>query len=65
MYKKCRAKHEEQTKITDQLLQPMHDKISEIEELIRLKKSKINNIKSQIVRNDFMIQNLLSGVVGQ
>ena len=54
------GKLEEQQKITEQTIQPLQDvQLAQLEERIREEKSKIQNIRSQIIRNDTIIQNLL------
>lgn len=54
------SKLEEQQKITEQTIQPLQDvQLAQLEERIREEKAKIQNIRSQIIRNDTVIQNLL------
>uniref|UniRef100_A0A7S3JDP4 TRAF3-interacting protein 1 n=1 Tax=Euplotes harpa TaxID=151035 RepID=A0A7S3JDP4_9SPIT len=59
-YITSQAKLEEQQRITEQTLQPLQDvTLAQLEERIREEKSKIQNLRSQIIRNDSTIQNLL------
>jgi TRAF3-interacting protein 1 len=59
-YIESQSKLEEQQKITEQTIQPLQDvQLAQLEERIREEKSKIQNIRSQIIRNDTVIQNLL------
>ncbi len=59
----CQSKLEEQVRITEELIQPLHDQDAELEEKIREQHAKINSIKSQIMRNDITIGNLLQSVI--
>lgn len=59
----CQSKLEEQQRITEEVVQPLHDQLADIEEKIREQQSKINAIKSQIMHNDISIQNLLYSVI--
>jgi peptidoglycan hydrolase CwlO-like protein len=54
---------EEQQKITEELLQPLQDSLAELEEKIKEQTGKVNSIKSQILRNDNTISNLLYSVI--
>jgi len=63
-YAESQAKLEEQQRITEQTIQPLQDvELAQLEEKIREEKSKIQNIRSQIIRNDNTIQNLLQSVI--
>jgi len=59
----CQSKLEEQQRITEEVVQPLHDQLADIEEKIREQQAKINAIKSQIMHNDISIQNLLYSVI--
>lgn len=54
---------EEQQRITEECLQPLHDQLAELEEKIKDQQSKVNSTKSQIMRNDITISNLLYSVI--
>lgn len=63
-YAESQSKLEEQQRITEQTIQPLQDvELAQLEEKIREEKSKIQNIRSQIIRNDNTIQNLLQSVI--
>lgn len=63
-FAESQAKLEEQQRITEQTIQPLQDvTLAQLEERIREEKSKIQNIRSQIIRNDNTIQNLLQSVI--
>lgn len=54
----------EAQRIAEQTTQPLQDvTLAQLEERIREEKSKIQNIRSQIIRNDNTIQNLLQSVI--
>ena len=59
----CQSKLEEQQRITEEVVQPLHDSLADIEEKIREQQAKINATKSQIMHNDISIQNLLYSVI--
>ena len=48
---------------TEESLQPLQDKLAEIEEQIKEKRAKIQNAKSQSIQNQTTIKNLLYSVV--
>lgn len=50
-------------RVTEDTIQPLQDKLVEIEEQIREQTTKVNNVKSQIMNNDVVIQNLLHSVI--
>jgi len=55
---------DQQRRMTEQTIQPLQDvTLAQLEERIREEKSKIQNIRSQIIRNDNTIQNLLQSVI--
>lgn len=63
-YAESQTKLEEQQRITEQTIQPLQDvTLAQLEERIREEKSKIQSIRSQIIRNDNVIQNLLQSVI--
>jgi TRAF3-interacting protein 1 len=63
-YAESQSKLVEQQRITEQTIQPLQDvTLAQLEERIREEKSKIQNIRSQIIRNDNTIQNLLQSVI--
>lgn len=63
-YAESIRKLEEQQRVTEQTIQPLQDvTLAQLEERIREEKSKIQNIRSQIIRNDNTIQNLLQSVI--
>ena len=50
-------------KVTEDTLVPLYDKLAEIDEQIKDQKSKIQNAKSQIIKNQSTINALLYSVV--
>jgi len=63
-YAESQIKLAEQQRITEQTIQPLQDvTLAQLEERIREEKSKIQNIRSQIIRNDNTVQNLLQSVI--
>jgi len=61
--KTSQSKLEELMKVTEDTIQPLQDKLVEIEEQIREQTTKVNNVKSQMMSNDVIIQNLLHSVI--
>ena len=59
----CTQALEEQQKITEELIQPLQDQLAELEEKIKEQQGKVNSIKSQILRNDITVSNLLYSVI--
>ena len=59
----CQTQLAEQQKITEQVIQPLQDQLAELEERIREQEAKVNSTKSQIMRNDITVQNLLHSVI--
>jgi len=45
------------------VIQPLQDQLAELEEKIKEQTSKVNSTKSQIMRNDITVQNLLYSVI--
>ena len=63
-YAESQTKLEEQQRVTEQTIQPLQDvELVQLEERIREEKAKIQNIRSQIIRNDNTIENLLQSVI--
>ncbi|CAG9336195.1 unnamed protein product [Blepharisma stoltei] len=62
-YIQANAKMEEQKRITEDQLQPLYDKLAEVEESIKEKQLKINHTKAQILKNENLIRTLLQDVV--
>lgn len=63
-YAESQIKLEEQQRITEQTIQPLQDvQLAQLEDQIREERSKIQNIRSQIIRNDNTITNLLQSVI--
>jgi predicted nucleic acid-binding Zn-ribbon protein len=50
-------------KITEDALVPLYDKLAEIDEQIKDQKGKIQNMKTQIIKNQSQIKSLLYSVV--
>ncbi len=50
-------------KITEDALVPLYDKLAEIDEQIKDQKGKIQNMKTQIIKNQSTIKSLLYSVV--
>ena len=50
-------------RITEEALVPLYDKLAEIDEQIKDQKSKIQNVKAQIIKNQSTINALLYSVV--
>jgi len=59
----CLTSLTEQQKITEDVIQPLQDQLADLEERIKEQSSKVNSIKSTIIRNDLTIQNLLMSVI--
>ena len=62
-YNASKAKTANEAKLTEEALMPIYDKIHEIEEQILDQKSKAQTLKSQILKNDSTIRDLLMSVV--
>lgn len=50
-------------KLSEDALVPLYDKLAEIEEQIKDQKGKIQNMKTQIIKNQSTIKSLLYSVV--
>jgi predicted nucleic acid-binding Zn-ribbon protein len=50
-------------KTTEDALVPLYDKLAEIDEQMKDQKGKIQNMKSQIIKNQSQIKSLLYSVV--
>jgi len=59
----CTQALDEQRKITDELIHPLQDTLAELEERIKEQQGKVTSIRSQILRNDITISNLLYSVI--
>jgi len=55
--------YQQQLKMTDELLQPLHQKVAELDDKIAEQRTKIRNSRSRISKNDLKIQGLLESVV--
>lgn len=63
-YADSQTKLEEAQRVTEQTIQPLQDvTLTQLEERIREEKAKIQALRSQIIRNDNTIQNLLQSVI--
>jgi hypothetical protein len=54
---------EEESRLTEQSLQPMYQKLNELDQQIKDIVIKINGVKSAVVRNDIGISKMLTMVV--
>ncbi len=61
----AKTQWEEELKKTDDTLQPLQDKMAEIDGQIQEQKEKIHNIRSQIFKNEGIIQGLLTSVISK
>lgn len=61
----AKTQWEEELKKTDDTLQPLQDKLAEIDGQIMEQKEKIHNIRSQIFKNEGIIQGLLTTVISK
>jgi len=61
--KSLKDKYDEEIKKSDELLLPLNTELLEIEECIRDEIVKINSIKYRIIKNEQIIQNLISNVI--
>lgn len=59
----AKSQLEEEYRKTDDILQPLHDKLAEIEGQIQEQVEKIHNTKSRIFKNDGIIQGLLHSII--
>jgi len=62
-YLQSKEKYQIELKSTEEALQPMMDKLADIEEQVKDKKAKIQSVKSSIILNNNRIQDLLFSVV--
>ncbi|CAK62839.1 unnamed protein product (macronuclear) [Paramecium tetraurelia] len=65
IYNVSKQKMVDMNRATEEAQQPLFDKIAEVEEVIKEKKSKIQNIKAQIIKNKLQIDQLLKAVLVQ
>lgn len=59
----CTHDLDDQKKLTDEIIQPLQHSLAELEEKIREQQSKVTSIRSQILRNDITVSNLLYSVI--
>lgn len=59
----CMVQLQDQQKITEDVIQPLQDQLADLEERIKEQQAKVNSVKSQIIRNDITVQNLLFSVI--
>jgi len=59
----CTQALDEQRRITEELIHPLQDTLAELEERIKEQQGKVTSIRSQILRNDITISNLLYSVI--
>merc|ERR1719214_149850 len=62
-YREASEQYQNELKMTDELLQPLYQKIAELDDRIAEQKTKIRNSRSRISKNDLKIQGLLESVV--
>lgn len=62
-YLASKGKYQIELKNTEEALQPLQNKYAEIDEQIKERKLRIQNVKAQILQNEQRIQNLLYSVV--
>jgi len=62
-YREASEQYQQQLKMTDELLQPLYQKVAELDDKIAEQRSKIRNSRSRISKNDLKIQGLLESVV--
>jgi len=62
-YNDSKTKMQSELKITEDALVPLYDKLAEIDEQMKDQKGKIQNMKTQIIKNQSTIKSLLYSVV--
>lgn len=62
-YRDATDQYQSELKMTEELLQPLYQKIAELDDRIIEQKTKIRNSRSRISKNDLKIQSLLESVV--
>jgi len=62
-YREASEQYQQEMKMTEELLQPLYQKIAELDDRIAEQKAKIRNSRSRISKNDLKIQGLLESVV--
>lgn len=62
-YREANDQYQQELKMTEELLQPLYQKIAELDDRIAEQKAKIRNSRSRISKNDLKIQGLLESVV--
>jgi len=55
--------YHQERKVTEEVLMPLHRRLAELDESIAEAKSKVQNSRSRILKNDVQIQSLLESVV--
>ncbi|KAM3134153.1 hypothetical protein pb186bvf_013774 [Paramecium bursaria] len=65
VYNTSKQKMVEMSRATEEAQQPLFDKIAEVEEMIRDKKTKIQHLKAQIIKNKLQVDTLLKSVMVQ
>jgi len=62
-YREASEQYQTELKMTDEVLQPLYQKIAELDDRVAEQKTKIRNSRSRISKNDLKIQGLLESVV--
>jgi len=62
-HREASEQYQHEQKMTEELLQPLYQKIAELDDRIAEQKTKIRNSRSRISKNDLKIQGLLESVV--
>jgi len=62
-YRDASELYQNQLKMTEELLQPLYQKVAELDDKIAEQRTKIRNSRSRISKNDLKIQALLESVV--
>merc|ERR1712151_249586 len=62
-YREASDSYQQQLKMTNELLQPLYQKVAELDDKIAEQKTKIRNSRSRISKNDVTIQGLLESVI--
>eukprot|EP00747_Dinoflagellata_sp_TGD_P163605 gnl/TRDRNA2_/TRDRNA2_182444_c0_seq1.p1 gnl/TRDRNA2_/TRDRNA2_182444_c0~~gnl/TRDRNA2_/TRDRNA2_182444_c0_seq1.p1 ORF type:complete len:597 (-),score=228.62 gnl/TRDRNA2_/TRDRNA2_182444_c0_seq1:359-2149(-) len=62
-YRDATERYQKELKETDEILQPLYQKVAELDDKVAEQKAKIRNSRSRISKNDIKIQSLLQSVV--
>lgn len=62
-YRQASEQYHQQLKMTEDMLQPLYQKVTELDDKIAEQRTKIRNSRSRISKNDLKIQALLESVV--